>query len=755
MGNPQSEKHKFLNLYFLTSKAFLVILVGIFVFLSFFISYKQKLQKTEQLIVKTEIATISAVRASEIRYQTLNNSISRLTYSDSPSGKKSWIGDTLFLKNSFKEIEYIAWIDTNFFIKDIVPFAGNELQLNKNATLVQTKLSSINKWFSVLDGNTFQGFILSSINLTKLIQPFENTFLAGFNIQVLKNGEVIYNSGKWEQSSTKFSATRTLTLQKSIDVSFNCAPNAASIQAIQNSFYTSIALSLLFSLLAILTVFFAQKFYFFSKLNESRYRNLLDDANLFAIILNTKGIITYCNDFFLSSTGWKRNEILGTDFSQRFSAPDKKMENQLFLNSVVEGELPIHKELPLVTKSGKTCWVRFNSNLLRNVKGEIIGFSALGEDITEQKKSAESLLKQYQFLKTLFSIDQAITSRDHIFKTFGFILNQVNSQLGANASSILLFNKSTQSLEYAEGKGFKSLEIQYSSIPLGEGLTGIAAIKQTASSTWNLQDSKTGYTRKKMAIVEGLNWYHVEPLIVKGKINGVLEVYFSNNIKPDDYWYSFIKGIGQQTAIVIDNSTLFTDLEKLNQELLASYDSTIEGWSRALELRDMETKNHSSRVTEMTMRVCVLCGMSKDELINARRGALLHDIGKMGIPDSILLKKEKLTDSDWAVIRKHPEYAYELLYPIKYLRSALDIPYCHHEKWDGSGYPQGLKGVEIPLAARIFAVVDVWDALLSDRPYRKGWPEEKVIEEIQRLSGSHFDPEAVKLFFIVLKEMEV
>jgi len=146
--------------------------------------------------------------------------------------------------------------------------------------------------------------------------------------------------------------------------------------------------------------------------------------------------------------------------------------------------------------------------------------------------------------------------------------------------------------------------------------------------------------------------------------------------------------------------------------------------------------------------------MSKRELIDVRRGALLHDIGKMGIPDTILFKKEKLTDSDWEAIRKHPQYAYDLIYPIEYLRSALDIPYCHHEKWDGSGYPRGLKGIEIPLAARLFAVVDVWDALLSDRPYRDGWPKEKVIEEIKRISGSHFDPEAVKLFLDVIEERQ-
>jgi PAS domain S-box-containing protein len=754
MKKMQSAKHNSFHFYFLTTKTFLVILGCLFLFLSFFIPYSQKLKNTEQLIAKTEIAMISTVRASEIRYQAVNNAISRLTYLDYPSEKNSWIGDAQFLENSFEEIEYISWIDKNFLIKDIVPIVENEIFLNKNPSSVQLKSSSINQWFSVHDRNTFQGFILSSINLTKLIQPFESTFLDGFMIQVLKNGDVIYYSSNWERPHSKFIATRTLTLQESVDISFNCSPTNESIQAIQNYFYTTIAMFIMIFALILFTIFFAQKYYFFSKMNESRYRNLLDDANLLALILNTNGIITYCNDFFLASTGWKRQEILGTKFSQRFITLDNKKINQFFLNATAMGDIPIHIELPLITKSGETRLIRFNNTLQRNEKGLIIGFSALGEDITEQKKSAESLHKQYEFLKTLFSIDQAITSRDHISKTFCYILDQVNLQLDADASSILLFHKDSQSLEYEEGRGFKSLEIQQTSIPIGTGLTGKAALEQTAGSTYNLQNSKTGFSRKNMAIKEGFNWYHVEPLVVKNKINGVLEVYFKGKNKPDDNWYSCIKGIAQQTALVIDNSTLFTDLEKLNKELLISYDSTLEGWSRALEMRDTETKNHSLRVTEMTLKVCSLCEMSKKELIDVHRGALLHDIGKMGIPDNILLKKEKLSDSDWAAIRKHPQYAYELLYPIKYLRSALDIPYCHHEKWDGSGYPRGLKGEEIPLPARIFAVVDVWDALLSDRPYRKGWPKDKVIEEIKRLSGNHFDPEAVKLFLKVYEVME-
>src|SRR5581483_1480327 len=179
---------------------------------------------------------------------------------------------------------------------------------------------------------------------------------------------------------------------------------------------------------------------------------------------------------------------------------------------------------------------------------------------------------------------------------------------------------------------------------------------------------------------------------------------------------------------------------------------TIEGWSRAMDLRDKETEGHTQRVTEMTLRLARAFGVSDEQLVHIQRGALLHDIGKMGIPDSILLKPEALTDEEWAIMRQHPVYAYELLSPIAYLRPALDIPYCHHEKWDGSGYPRGLKGEQIPLAARLFAIVDVWDALRSDRPYRKAWTLERVCDHLHSLRGTHFQPEVVDAFLEMIMD---
>jgi HD-GYP domain-containing protein (c-di-GMP phosphodiesterase class II) len=189
-------------------------------------------------------------------------------------------------------------------------------------------------------------------------------------------------------------------------------------------------------------------------------------------------------------------------------------------------------------------------------------------------------------------------------------------------------------------------------------------------------------------------------------------------------------------------------------ELQDAYDRTMEGWVRALDLRDRETEGHTRRVADVTIRVARAVGIKESEIIHIRRGALLHDMGKLGVPDAILLKNGNLTEAEWATMKKHPTYAYEMLLPISYLLPALDIPYCHHEKWDGSGYPRGLKGEQIPLSARIFALVDVWDALRSNRSYRRGWSEAKVMEHIRANAGTHFDPKAAEVFLRVIDEID-
>jgi PAS domain S-box-containing protein len=202
--------------------------------------------------------------------------------------------------------------------------------------------------------------------------------------------------------------------------------------------------------------------------------------------------------------------------------------------------------------------------------------------------------------------------------------------------------------------------------------------------------------------------------------------------------------------LVRANAVLEQRVRERTRELEHAYDATLEGWVKALDIRDHETQGHTQRVTQMALRLAEAVGMGEEERLHVRRGALMHDIGKVGIPDRVLLKPGKLDDEEWEIMRRHAAYAYEWLFPIEYLAPALAIPYCHHEKWDGTGYPCGLKGEEIPLAARLFALVDVWDALSSDRPYRKAWPPEQVMEHLRSLGGTHFDPQILEVFLKIL-----
>jgi PAS domain S-box-containing protein len=376
----------------------------------------------------------------------------------------------------------------------------------------------------------------------------------------------------------------------------------------------------------------------------------------------------------------------------------------------------------------------------------------------KEKRAAELVvanketIRRLQNIQALHKIDQAITGSLDLDLTLNVIFEQVKTQLNVDAAAVLLLNPHTQTLEFKSGFGFRGKAFERSRLRLGEGHGGRVALERRMVSVTNLLDNSTQFVRAPLLTDEGFVTYFGTPLIAKGQVNGVLEVFHRSPFAPDENWLELFKILAEQTAIAADSASLFTELKHSNANLFAAYDSTIEGWSHALDLRDKETEGHTQRVTEMMLKLARAAGITEEELVHVRRGALLHDIGKMGVPDHILLKPDKLTDEEWVAMCKHPAFAFELLSPIAYLRPALDIPYCHHEKWDGSGYPRGLKGDQIPLVARLFAIIDAWDALLSDRPYRQGWPKEKVIEHIKSLSGTHFDPKAVELFLKVMNE---
>jgi len=371
--------------------------------------------------------------------------------------------------------------------------------------------------------------------------------------------------------------------------------------------------------------------------------------------------------------------------------------------------------------------------------------SNIAGNAIQRMKLHEQTLRRLRHLSSLREIDFAIATSFDLKRNLQTVLKHVCEQLEVDAADVLLLETGTGRLEYAAGSGFSSETVETTSIRMGQSAAGQAALERKVV---HIPDLKNSSIFEKLVPWQDDEFvdYHCAPLITRGAVTGVLEVFHRKSADRDREWVDFLVALAGQTAIAVDVSSLFSDLQRSREELTMAYDSTIEGWSRALDLRDKETEGHTLRVTELTVRIARAYGLRDEQLLHVRWGALLHDIGKMGVPDSILFKPGPLLEHEWAVMKQHPTLAFNMLSPILYLRNAIDIPYCHHEKWDGSGYPRGLKGEQIPLAARWFAVVDVWDALRSDRPYRLSWSEDRVLEHITALSGTQFDPEAVELF---------
>ncbi|MDQ3006453.1 MAG: GAF domain-containing protein, partial [Chloroflexota bacterium] len=361
--------------------------------------------------------------------------------------------------------------------------------------------------------------------------------------------------------------------------------------------------------------------------------------------------------------------------------------------------------------------------------------------------------EQIQRLTTLRDIDAAIASSFDLRLTLNILMDQTMKHLGLHAVDITLYHPDLQTITYLGGLGFQFSSATRPQVRIGEGLAGRVIIRHKTFHITDLQNSPE-IKNEPLLKREGFVTYIGIPLIVKGQIKGVFEVFHRAPLSPTPDWMEFLHTLAGQAAIAIDNSQFFENLQRSNQELIQAYDTTLEGWARALELRDRETEGHTRRVTELTLHLAEYMGISESELVNIHRGVLLHDIGKMGVPDHILKKTSKLDANEWQEMQQHPVYAYNLLSPISYLRGALDIPYCHHEHWDGGGYPRGLRAEQIPLAARIFSVVDIWDALLSDRPYRKAWSQDKVIEYLKDIAGTHLDPRIVEIFLRMIVEDE-
>lgn len=358
----------------------------------------------------------------------------------------------------------------------------------------------------------------------------------------------------------------------------------------------------------------------------------------------------------------------------------------------------------------------------------------------------EQTERRLQHLRSLREIDNTIATSLDLTLTLDVILSQGIAELRVDAAAILLLDEEHM-LNYAAGLGFYTDRNKEARIKFGEGLAGQAAKERSIVEALDLRADPLRLNWSALAQAEGFLSYYAAPLIAKGRVIGVLETFHRSVERRDAEWKEFLLTLAGQAAIAIDNAALFKDLQTSNENLREAYERTIEGWAHALALRDMETIEHSRRVTEMTVKLAQALEVAEDQLEHVRRGALLHDIGKMGVPDHILGKTGPLDDQEWEIMRRHPLYARDMLTAIKFLYPALPIPLYHHEKWDGTGYPEGLQGRNIPLEARIFAIIDVWDALTSNRPYREAWPEDKVAAYLQEQTGKHFDPVIVEAFF--------
>ena len=365
----------------------------------------------------------------------------------------------------------------------------------------------------------------------------------------------------------------------------------------------------------------------------------------------------------------------------------------------------------------------------------------------------EQTVDHLQKLEILRKIDGTITSSKDMSDALHTVLEQVKLGLKADVASVFLYDEDEQLLTYQQSFGYRTEGNPDNKVPIGQGYVGTVAARMESLFIPEVNIVDDGHHYPFSLADEGIVTYYGLPLITKGKLQGVLQVLQRTKLDPSPDWIEFAEALAAQTAIAVDNLTLFKGLERANDELREAYDATIEGWAHALEIRDKETEGHSRRVVQLTEQVALAFGIDPKALVHIRRGVLLHDIGKMGVPDQILHKPGPLDEAEWEIMRQHPVYAYEMLKPIDYLKPALAIPHYHHERWNGSGYPEGLKGEAIPLEARIFAVVDAFDALTSDRPYRGAWSVEETEKYLKKQAGKEFDPAVVRKFLKVVKKL--
>ena len=485
------------------------------------------------------------------------------------------------------------------------------------------------------------------------------------------------------------------------------------------------------------------------KQSEEKYRLLVENASE-GVVVSCGDELVFANRAAAAITGYPLEELIGIKIAQLVHPDDLLMVMDRYQRRLRGEDVPAYYAFRLINRERQVRWIQVHAVVIEwDGKPATLDMFV---DISEQRRAEEQIQQQLRHMAALRAVDMAITASLDLTTTLRVVLEQATVQLGADAASILLLESESQELTYAAGQGFRRGLDYGLRIRLGEGFAGQAALKRRTVRVANLNGGGDYLWTPERIREEGFVSYLALPLISKDQVKGVLEIFHRMTWDVDPAWMNFVEALADQAAIAIDNAQLLKNLKTANQDLILAYDDTITGWARALEMRDGNTEGHSQRVAELAVELAAAMGLRGETLTHIRRGAILHDIGKMAIPDSILKKSSGLTDEEWQVMKMHPVYSYNLLSQIEFLRPALDIPYAHHERWDGSGYPRGLRGEEIPLAARIFAVVDVWDALTDDRMYRPAWKAEEALDYIRSLSGSQFDPRVVEAFCALMEE---
>ncbi len=482
------------------------------------------------------------------------------------------------------------------------------------------------------------------------------------------------------------------------------------------------------------------------RLSLEFHHAMIQTSPVAILLLNHEGRVQQWNPAAEQLLGWSESEALEQPPPGALDT-DQDVLREL-VDCALRGELFTNVEVRRRKKDGSFIDIMVSAAPVRDAYGAVSHVVTLLSDITARKQAEESATRRLAELEAINRISTALRVAQTLDEMLPCFLDETLTICNAEAGAIWLYDNERNCLLESFSRGWFA-EIADDSP--NEGIAGYVFSSNDIyiSPDFSIDDHTHESVRARIPAGQGGACIPIRAL---DAIIGVLFVAVKRPREIQPAEVRLLTSLAEIAGNAIQRMRLHEEVVRYAADLESAYDSTIEGWSRALDLRDKETEGHTLRVTEMTLRLARAAGMTEDQLIHVRRGVLLHDIGKMGVPDAILLKPDKLTEDEWKVMRQHPQLAYEMLASIDYLRPALDVPYCHHEKWDGSGYPRGLKGEQIPLAARLFAVVDVWDALRSDRPYRKAWSDDKVYEYIKSLAGTHFDPKAVELFFNVMRE---